>query len=237
MVRKVQRNEPCPCGSGKKYKRCCSLKARELTSSRANRREGIQKSLGWVTRAYPEQVDHWVDENWLSEISKDQRAGISNADPRIRSVHDINLLEFLVAEGSFSDMEGENRPLQLILEADLGLNKEQLDYLKQLPEQALRLYQVTACIPGTSYSLSKYPDSDSKAVAIEDGTTSRMFDVGDIVGLRLLQIEGAWETSGAIYHIPEEYAVDLVKQLQDGKAEEYSKTLADYWLKLVAAHA
>ena len=24
-VRKIERNEPCPCGSGKKYKRCCEL--------------------------------------------------------------------------------------------------------------------------------------------------------------------------------------------------------------------
>lgn len=23
---KIERNEPCPCGSGKKYKRCCALK-------------------------------------------------------------------------------------------------------------------------------------------------------------------------------------------------------------------
>jgi preprotein translocase subunit SecA len=26
MFRKVGRNEPCPCGSGKKWKRCCYLK-------------------------------------------------------------------------------------------------------------------------------------------------------------------------------------------------------------------
>ena len=25
--RKIGRNEPCPCGSGKKYKNCCGLKA------------------------------------------------------------------------------------------------------------------------------------------------------------------------------------------------------------------
>lgn len=24
--RKIQRNESCPCGSGKKYKRCCMIK-------------------------------------------------------------------------------------------------------------------------------------------------------------------------------------------------------------------
>jgi uncharacterized protein YecA (UPF0149 family) len=25
---KVGRNDPCPCGSGKKYKKCCEFKAR-----------------------------------------------------------------------------------------------------------------------------------------------------------------------------------------------------------------
>ncbi len=37
---KVGRNDPCPCGSGRKYKRCCALKAGELTDSRG-------KSLPW----------------------------------------------------------------------------------------------------------------------------------------------------------------------------------------------
>lgn len=26
MGKKIGRNEPCPCGSGKKYKKCCGLK-------------------------------------------------------------------------------------------------------------------------------------------------------------------------------------------------------------------
>jgi len=31
MTAAVGRNEPCPCGSGKKYKRCCALKKDDLT--------------------------------------------------------------------------------------------------------------------------------------------------------------------------------------------------------------
>lgn len=27
----VGRNQPCPCGSGQKYKRCCALKARKAS--------------------------------------------------------------------------------------------------------------------------------------------------------------------------------------------------------------
>ena len=30
MTKKIQRNDPCPCGSGAKYKKCCGLKEREL---------------------------------------------------------------------------------------------------------------------------------------------------------------------------------------------------------------
>lgn len=237
MVHKVQRNDPCPCGSGKKYKKCCGLIARDLASSRANRREGIQKSLGWVNHNYHKQIGLWVENIWLSDISPDQNNGIASADPRIRSVHDVNLLEFLVAEGTFTDDEGETTsPLQLILDADIGLDEQQRSYLSQLAERPLRLYKVTDCDAGNSYSLSQHPEDGSDAVVIEDSTTSRMFDVGDIVGLRLMQCEGGWETSGAIYHIPEEHADDLVKRLQDGTAEEYSKTLSHYWLELVAAH-
>ena len=29
---KVGRNEPCPCGSGKKYKTCCALKKAQLSN-------------------------------------------------------------------------------------------------------------------------------------------------------------------------------------------------------------
>jgi hypothetical protein len=34
MATAVGRNAPCPCGSGKKYKRCCALKPRDTISLR-----------------------------------------------------------------------------------------------------------------------------------------------------------------------------------------------------------
>jgi flagellar motility protein MotE (MotC chaperone) len=32
---KVGRNEPCPCGSGKKYKKCCEARDQQLAAERA----------------------------------------------------------------------------------------------------------------------------------------------------------------------------------------------------------
>ena len=57
---KVGRNHPCPCGSDRKYKRCCALKADEPTDSRGKSltlRVGLLVALGvggaveWLTNA------------------------------------------------------------------------------------------------------------------------------------------------------------------------------------------
>ena len=236
MALEAQRNDPCPCGSGKKYKKCCMLKQRDLAIERMNHREGVQKSLAWISRHYQPQIDQWVADVWLAGIDDEARQGIASADARIQSIHDVNLLEQLVAEGTLSDMEGENRPLQLILSAeDLQLDEDQRRYLEQLQHRPLRLYRVTACTPGESFTLREYPDQDAEPVTIMDKWASRMFDVGDTVGMRLMQTHADWETSGAIYHFPDEHVADLLAILD--KTDDYTMDLIHYWLGLVASHA
>jgi SEC-C motif len=237
VVREAQRNDPCPCGSGKKYKKCCMLKQRDLVTERVSRREGIQKSLAWISRHYRQQIDQWVEDVWLAGIDEEARQGIASADTQIRGIHDVNLLEQLVAEGSFSGMEGENRPLQLILAAeDLQLDDDQRNYLMQLGQRPLRLYRVSSCIPGESFTLDEYPLGKSEPATIEDKWASHMFDVGDTVGVRLMRSHDNWETSGAIYHVPEEHVADLLSILKKADKGNYSLPLIHYWLSLVAAH-
>lgn len=43
MTKKVGRNDPCPCGSGKKYKQCCMLKEQESVSSAKYTASGKRK--------------------------------------------------------------------------------------------------------------------------------------------------------------------------------------------------
>ncbi|OIO67633.1 MAG: hypothetical protein COW18_08785 [Zetaproteobacteria bacterium CG12_big_fil_rev_8_21_14_0_65_54_13] len=237
MARKVQRNESCPCGSGKKYKKCCMINERDQAVASMGRREGVQHALSWVSQHYNEEITRWVEDVWLADISDEERQGIASADARIRSIHDVNLLEYLVAEGRFADMAGENSPLQLILNTDeLELNQAQRDYLTQLPTRSLRLFTVDHCLPGVSFSVRDILASDSEVIDIADAYGSRMFDAGDTVGLRLLETPAGWETSGAIYHIPAEYLSELEQLLQQTDADERAAVLTHYWLKLVAAH-
>jgi len=213
------------------------IKDRDRVVAGMNRKEGVQHALAWISNHYRDQIDHWVDDVWLADISEQQRHGIATADARIRSIHDINLLEQLVAEGRFSDEEGEKSPLQLILDSDeVGLNDEQRDYLIQVANCPLRLYAVSASVPGESFSVRDQMDARTKAIEIHDSYASRMFDVGDVVAFRLLETADGWETSGAIYYIPDAYAPELKDQLKEADKAERSKLIIRRWLELVAAH-
>lgn len=60
---KIGRNNPCPCGSGKKYKRCCLQKEadimqRELPSGRFDYRSG---SYGGIGRGYVPSIIGYKD--------------------------------------------------------------------------------------------------------------------------------------------------------------------------------
>jgi len=238
VSQKVQRNDPCPCGSGKKYKKCCLLKEHDHAAARADRRNAVQKALGWLSQRHRSEIDDWVEKVWLVGIDAAERAGIASADPRIRSIHDINLLEFLIAEGSFESEEGEGTsPLQLILASDeLALDDNQRNYLQQLAERPLQLYRVSDVVPGENFSLTTLNETSSAAIVIKDKMASRMFDIGDTVGLRLMQTGDDWETSGAIYHIPDEYVDELQQELANAEKGTHSLTMAHFWLGLVAAH-
>jgi len=234
VSQKVQRNAPCPCGSGQKYKKCCMLKAKDESNRRHDHREGVQQSLVWLNQHYRLQIDQWVEQTWFASMPAAERQGVATADSQIRAIHDVNLLELLLAEGRFSDEAHEATPLQCVLTAStLDLNTSQRTYLEQLTERHLRLYRVTGCHAGENFSIEDVLTQE--AFVVFDRMGSRMFDAGDVVALRMMAVQDTWETSGAIYHIPADYQSELIEKLQSVEGS-LSLTIAQFWLKLVAAH-
>jgi len=240
------------------------LKERDLSAVRAGNREAVQDSVTWITRDHGNALARWVEDVWFAGIDAGQRQGISTADQTIKHIHDTNLLEYMIAEGVFSppakeDVDAEidekkdaakekanaeldkqydaRSVVKLILAAGTHLSEEQRVYLADLAGQPLRLYQVSACLPGESFTLQAFPpEKNAENICIEDRWISRQLDVNDTVGLRLLQTGGAWETSGAVYHIPGEYLEELLPKLKGAGDAEYASTLINFWLGLVAAH-
>ncbi len=236
MTHKVQRNAPCPCGSGLKYKKCCMLKEKDESNCRYDHREGVQHALVWLNQHHRAQIDQWVEQFWFQGMSEAQRHGVATADAQIRAIHDVNVLELLLAEGRFSDLESEPSPLALVLNHadEVGLNANQLQYLQQLPQYPLRLCRVQSCTAGESFAVVDVLTDE--VFDIHDAMGSRMFEVGELIGLRVIDVLGAWETSGAIYYIPEAYHEAVVDEVKACAQEQVSLVLAQCWLRLVAAH-
>ena len=57
---RLGRNDPCPCGSGKKYKRCClaQTEARDLIRNRLRRAEGtvVPRALEYAVKRYGKNI-------------------------------------------------------------------------------------------------------------------------------------------------------------------------------------
>jgi hypothetical protein len=67
---KPGRNDPCPCGSGKKYKQCC-LKA-EQTEAVSDRSEAVPKAIRWLTARHPQAVRKALDEGFFGGLEDDE---------------------------------------------------------------------------------------------------------------------------------------------------------------------
>ncbi len=97
-MKEVGRNDPCPCGSGKKYKKCCAQKSlmqrrvfHQIESSQAE--SSIQRVTGVLSQAFrndpPQSADKVGD---VIKKSLDKRVGGSpspqkkDADPEKEDV-------------------------------------------------------------------------------------------------------------------------------------------------------
>lgn len=89
-MKEVGRNDPCPCGSGKKYKKCCGLKSgpkqRTFTQVNApNAQASIQRITGVLSKAlrqtHPEAADK-LDDVVKESIEKNLGSSNEDVDPK-----------------------------------------------------------------------------------------------------------------------------------------------------------
>ncbi len=66
---KVERNEPCPCGSGKKHKHCCLDSFKELESMRLKLRQAEDKVIDAVVEFAKEKYDNSIVEEAWSDFT------------------------------------------------------------------------------------------------------------------------------------------------------------------------
>jgi len=231
---KLGRNEPCSCGSGKKYKQCCLIQQRQRRGDRKDRQRAVEAALAWLGHEHRNAVNRWVKHVWHRDLIDEEKAVILRLDAHFAAVHDTNLLELLMAEGQFDAEFSSDKPLDLVLAYQgLQLDAQQRQFLRQFADHPLRLYRVQSVRQGEGFALQDALDAAAAEIQIDDIDGSRMLDDGDVLGLRLLPVDGSWEASGSVYHIPVDAVDETLQQLASVDAADFSLALARHWLKLL----
>ena len=98
----------------------------------------------------------------LSEEDRNQLAVVDKET--IQSI-EINMIEWLLAEGDIHARGGVRRINDYLLSpAGPRLNAAQRDWLQQMGQRPLRLYDVTDVVPGQQMTLCDALDNRSRAV-------------------------------------------------------------------------
>jgi hypothetical protein len=177
---KVGRNEPCPCGSGKKYKKCC-LHRDESARLQDRKRAGVHdldERLVQHLRAYAAER---YGAKWKAATGRFARAA-GGAEP---------LLVQLAAPWSVyvAQIEGE-RAVDRFLEEEGGmLSPEEHAWLKAQQGAALSVWEVTACEPGVSVTARDLLSGESRRILEVRG--SRALVARDAVLARVADYDGA----------------------------------------------
>lgn len=177
---KVGRNEPCPCGSRKKYKKCC-LPRDESARLQERKRSNVHELDERIVRHLREYAAERYGAKWKAATDRFARAA-GAAEP---------LLVQLAAPWSVYEAQiaGE-RAVDGFLEEKGGmLSPEERAWLTAQQGAVLGVWEVTACEPGVSMTARDLLSGDSRRIHEVRG--SRALVVRDALLARVADYEGA----------------------------------------------
>jgi len=200
MTAKIGRNDPCPCGSGKKYKQCCGGGATAVEPDRKGHDGAVERAIDWLMNKHRKAVSVAFDEMLFDGLQDEERAALEAQDPDTWQSIQLNATEWLLAEGEIL-VKGEHTRVSECLLGPGGplFTAGQRHWIAQLAERPLRLYDVTEVIPGQQMTLCDALDTDEPPITVREKSGSQASLVGTHVGVRIMEVTGHHELSGAAY--------------------------------------
>lgn len=242
MSSNVGRNDPCPCGSGRKYKKCCLERQqdesrREATSrsARERRNEALGHALMWLRRHH-EHAFFAALEEFESAAAVDGRPLAGSDD----DYYKMQAMEWALAEGVTEIGGREVRLRDLALEGGIVLEADQRLWLERSTEEPLRLWKIVGVRPGDGLELEDLLDEGAETVWTIERSGSRTLRRTEVIAARLARWNGGWEIA-ALYSIPDHEVLRLVSHLEaeigagvagPRQARRAGRLIRDYWVRL-----
>ena len=191
---KPGRNDPCPCGSGRKYKKCC-LAVEHTPPGREDgeRKKAVDHLLQFCKRHYREELDaarlfFWGDHDPLGSLSHEAL-----------DAADINFWEWVIYDWKPVPENGKSL-IDLYREKKWMLSQDEVAMLQKMREAPLSLFEVQDIFPDRGLILKDILLEGEHDV--REKMATRGLRRWDILACRLLQTDGNWILSGSGYSFP-----------------------------------
>ena len=199
----VSRNDPCPCGSGRKFKKCCYKRERLITA--------LDRAMAI------ELVENYVESCDERHQARNEFCGGLDLDVPAMTEHfrDTSDSAFLFWFAFDRPRDDGSWVVDRILEAHPLLSSGERRYLEQMRTTAMMPYEVIATRPGESVVLRRLGAQEE--IEVREKTGSRVFKRWDMLVARLnpLGPTGGPEIEMGAMLIPRMVQKEIVEVVRD----------------------
>ncbi len=224
------RNAPCLCGSGKKYKKCCLKAAREIEQRDRLEAGALTTALSWLDERYSEEIEAAMALRLVELLGEERLEGLAKLPKGLMENFQDNLHEWVVAEGDLL-VGDELRSCRDLLLGPGGplLDAVQRQWLEKLWQEPLGLYEVERVQFGKGLWLrDKLATEEAPAKWVEERMGSQQLTEGMILGTRLIPGD-VWKLSGAVFLFPQDaylgLRADLLAELNESPDDEFAREI------------
>ncbi|MHC1698124.1 MAG: SEC-C metal-binding domain-containing protein [Geobacteraceae bacterium] len=199
-MQKIGRNELCPCGSGKKYKKCCLAKEQGQASRLREESTVAKSALDWLGSQFPDGVRTAIQTGFYTGLKKAEKQALDDLAAEKKELLSINIGEWLLTDAKIAVQE-ENLPVrELLLSKDVSVFSDAgRSWLSSLGERTLSLFEVRQLKPGVGLLVKDLLSIEAPEVWVAESKLSRGLVLWDIFGARLVQNGEQYKLSGAVY--------------------------------------
>ncbi len=174
---KIGRNDSCPCGSGRKFKRCCDGKLADTRYTREDRAAAIEALTNYTMKALVDE-----DDAAYMEIHDSALEHWDEVAKEWDQISDAYVDAWFWFDRPLDDGRS---PAERFLAVDPGLPPGQQRYLRQAITSCVRLYEVVDTLPGTSVTLREI--IGGRLLTVNERTASRTLTRDDLFAARVVQ--------------------------------------------------
>jgi hypothetical protein len=193
---KVGRNDPCPCGSGKKYKKCCLPKTERASEGRRPEKPDDRlrrRLMAYVETSLPRAEAHRAMREFFGgRFDLDSRRFA--LDSRGLEVEWPAFLEWLIHDFRLST--GQPPIARFLAERGESLPADERGILEEWQEAAVGLHEVVELEPGRSLTLRDVLTGETCTVREVKGSLAAAR--WDLLGARVIRVHGEPFLSGTV---------------------------------------